>query len=159
MAHPNPSSNRLRAAREACGMRSCKALVEHLDAKGYSYGKLSKIESGEDELAPQDAAYIAERLGLPRSFFTADLNRLGDVAAGEAAAAQPVTLPAVERPARTARTRGRAAGVPSDPVLPPDPLAASDEAPRRERAAHRPASTDAGSRSDRDESRSGRKRA
>lgn len=82
---PSARSHRLRAAREAAGLRSLRALVDLLDQRGYSYGKLAKIEAGLADLSPQDASYIADRLGLPHSFFTAPLGRLGDVALGPAA--------------------------------------------------------------------------
>lgn len=90
--------NRLRAARELVGLRSAQALVDFLDAKGFSYGKLSKIEAGLASLSPQDALYIAQRLGLSSTFFTSPADRLGDIDLGDQVELQE----AVERRRREA---------------------------------------------------------
>lgn len=87
VSEANIRGDRLRAAREAAGLKSTQALADYLNAKGFSYGKLVKIEQGRTSLSPQDAEYIAKRLGVSSTFFTAPLEALGDVRAGTKAMA------------------------------------------------------------------------
>ncbi|MEH3055562.1 MAG: helix-turn-helix transcriptional regulator [Patulibacter minatonensis] len=111
------------AARHAVGLRRTRDLADFIGEKNFSYGKLVRIENGTDDLGPGDALYIAKRLGLPASFFTAELHELGDITAGAAAAAEPVDVP---RPNADGRARsGRRRRDSEDAVLPDDPLGVS----------------------------------
>lgn len=82
----NPRGDRLGAAAEVVGLRSMKALADYLDERNFSLSKLNRIRNGTGTLSPADGDYIAKRLGLPSSFFTAEIRYLGDVRAGESAA-------------------------------------------------------------------------
>lgn len=88
---------RLTACREAVGIDSVAKLAAfirdyaeakgHPSPRGFSARTLNDIERGASTLSPQAADYIANALGVSTTFFTAPIGRLGDVLAGEQAAA------------------------------------------------------------------------
>lgn len=79
--HPNyASGRRLAAARELRGIKSVEDLAEFLDEPGYGVTTLRKMERGEIPMRDSHRLFIASRLGVSVSFFTArDVEALGDL--------------------------------------------------------------------------------
>lgn len=74
---------RLRAARELVGITSVQALAERVNTTGLGYKTLYAIEQGRRTPDPQELLLIADKIGVPIGFFTADLDTvLGDDSGG-----------------------------------------------------------------------------
>lgn len=73
------SGRRIKAARILAGLRNKEALAAHLNQPNMGATKIGQMEAGSKPLHDYERDFIADKLGLPRSFFTAPLERLGDV--------------------------------------------------------------------------------
>lgn len=85
------TARRLKAARILCGYDSAQKLADALDEDGLRYRTIVNMEAGTARLSTQNAEYIARRLGLDPSFFSAPVATLGDTRPADQRAADEIS--------------------------------------------------------------------